>query len=109
MAAETLEQWAARQMAQRVSIQNPRPQLNRRSLLEAEEARRREQAAVLAHQQRMAQRDVQRAASPPPSVATAGSPSLGGGLMRRVVGMLTPSSTSEPAPAPNVRPRARPR
>jgi hypothetical protein len=96
MANETLEQWASRMAAARVSVQQPRPQLNRRSLVEAEQSRRALQAATAAHEQRLAQRDAARAAAP--AAAQAPSPSLGGGFIARVAGLVMPRA-EPPAPA----------
>ena len=92
MANETLEQWANRMAAARVSVQQPKPQLNRRSLIEAEQSRRAFQAATAAHEQRLAQRDAARAA------AAASTPTLGGGLLARVAGLVMPRAQA-PAPA----------
>jgi hypothetical protein len=108
MSSETLEQWANRVAAAHVSVQKPRPQLNRRSLIEAERARLALQAATIAHEQRMAQRDAARAAA----AAQASAPSLGGGFLARVTGLVlpraetaAPSSTSTDTRRKGMRPR----
>lgn len=97
MANETLEQWASRMAAARVSVQQPRPQLNRRSLVEAEQSRRALQAATAAHEQRLAQRDAAARAAAA-AAAPAPSPSLGGGFIARVAGLVMPRA-EPPAPA----------
>lgn len=110
MAKENLEQWASRMQAAHVSAQAPRPQLNRRSLADAEVAKRKEQAAWASHAERMTERAARVAAAAAAKTAAASTPSrpaappsLGGGFISRVMAVVMPAiaeqRVAEAAPA----------
>ena len=94
MAKETLEQWATRMTAGRLSAPQPRDQLNRRSLTEAAQSRGSLQAATDAHQQRMAQREAAQAQA-------TSLPSLGGSFLSRVASLVIARTPESVATAPN--------
>lgn len=103
MQQESLAQWADRMAASHYTVQRSRPQLNRRTLVQAQRSRELEALAVKAHEERQAAR--QAAASPVAKPAS--PPSLGGGLLSRIGlgGAAKPPATPATPPEPSASPR----